>query len=227
MEQNKEDKDTAGGAAAIAVATTTELLEHILLLLDMKTLLLAQRVNRKFQSVINKSANLQKKLFFVHTSTKEAVELCGDTHNGRSILFMSNSYDGKCVLSALSLLNPLVAMEIENPYPNINLEGLNYRTGSKGDLIHGSWQRMQIAHGGQGLDLSVILYHPSGVPVMHDITARTLPGAQHELQRLLSLPHNAAITTKEVRLVVRGIRVESQYWKSECANATLILDMDF
>ena len=144
------------------MATTTELLEYILIHLDMKTLLLAQRVNRQFQSTINRNAKLQKKLFFVHASTKEAVELCGDTHNGHSILLNSTSYyseplKSKFVLSACSLLNPLVATETESGYPTIDLEGLKSRTGSKGDLVHGSWQRMHIAHGEERPELSIRL----------------------------------------------------------------------
>ncbi|KAK3630468.1 hypothetical protein LTR56_009482 [Elasticomyces elasticus] len=55
----------AGARDPVAmVLTTTELLEDILRRIDMKTLLLSQRVNRTFQATIEGSPSLQQKLFF-------------------------------------------------------------------------------------------------------------------------------------------------------------------
>ncbi|OQO10479.1 hypothetical protein B0A48_03776 [Cryoendolithus antarcticus] len=50
--------------AAVEVLTLPELLENILGHLDMKTLLLSQRVNTHFKLVIQSSKDLQEKLYF-------------------------------------------------------------------------------------------------------------------------------------------------------------------
>lgn len=50
--------------SALRVLNTAEPLEIILLQIDMRTLLLSQRVNRFFQSVIQGSSKLQQALFF-------------------------------------------------------------------------------------------------------------------------------------------------------------------
>jgi hypothetical protein len=56
-------------AACTAVLDTAELLEFILLELDTRTLLLAQRVDRQWHQVIRNSKSLQKKLFLLPTNT--------------------------------------------------------------------------------------------------------------------------------------------------------------
>ncbi|CAK4032770.1 hypothetical protein AC578_7593 [Lecanosticta acicola] len=56
-------------SAVTAVFDTTELLEAILSRVDTKTLLLAQRVEKRWQQVINNSKSLLKKLFFLPTNT--------------------------------------------------------------------------------------------------------------------------------------------------------------
>jgi len=50
--------------ASAKVLDITELLEHILLRTDFRTVLLAQRVNKPFRAATKGSIKLQKKLFF-------------------------------------------------------------------------------------------------------------------------------------------------------------------
>ncbi|KAK4624253.1 hypothetical protein CLAFUW4_06077 [Fulvia fulva] len=64
-------RDEKAASAIPAVFNTTELLEKILLRTDMKTLLLAQRVCRKWKAVIGASSTIQKKLFMVPVSNIE------------------------------------------------------------------------------------------------------------------------------------------------------------
>lgn len=52
-------------SAIPAVFDTTELLETVLVSVDIKTLLLAQRVCRKWKAVINANPSIQKKLFLL------------------------------------------------------------------------------------------------------------------------------------------------------------------
>ncbi|KAK5732907.1 hypothetical protein LTR17_010180 [Elasticomyces elasticus] len=61
--------------AANAVLSTTELLEMILVDVDTKTLLLGQRVNRKWQAVISENKQLQQKLFMRLATRSEAIAL--------------------------------------------------------------------------------------------------------------------------------------------------------
>nr|OQO30499.1 hypothetical protein B0A51_01728 [Rachicladosporium sp. CCFEE 5018] len=61
--------------ASTTVLTIPELLENILEHLDMKTLLLSQRVNQHFNSVIGSSKNLQEKLYLRH---KPSTHLAND-----------------------------------------------------------------------------------------------------------------------------------------------------
>lgn len=61
--------------AVPAVLQIVELLEQILLRLDMKTLLLAQRVHPQWKAVIAKSALLQKKLFLMPATRRELAKL--------------------------------------------------------------------------------------------------------------------------------------------------------
>ncbi|KAK6431672.1 hypothetical protein LTR95_012167 [Oleoguttula sp. CCFEE 5521] len=60
--------------AAAEVLALPELLENILGHLDMKTLLLSQRVNNQFKSVIRSSKHLQEKLYLRLKSSTDAVE---------------------------------------------------------------------------------------------------------------------------------------------------------
>lgn len=60
-------------SAGSLLVGTIELLEIILQHLDMKTLLLAQRVNRTWHDVISTNTYLQKKLFMVPSTLDEAI----------------------------------------------------------------------------------------------------------------------------------------------------------
>lgn len=64
-----------GSLAAHKVFGTVELLEKILVNLDMKTLLLSQRVNADFNTVITESSKCQKKLFFAPATRDEISSL--------------------------------------------------------------------------------------------------------------------------------------------------------
>lgn len=64
-------------SAAIKVLHTAELLEQILInVTDMKTLLLAQRVDKFWRDIISDTLTLQKKLFFKPAATDELASLC-------------------------------------------------------------------------------------------------------------------------------------------------------
>lgn len=72
--------------AVFAVLDTNELFEQILLGLDFKTLLLAQRVSRQWSSVISSSKLLQRKLFLLPATGEvlpklNLVEQCHDLEN--------------------------------------------------------------------------------------------------------------------------------------------------
>ncbi|KAK4902714.1 hypothetical protein LTR27_000653 [Elasticomyces elasticus] len=71
--RNKTKKVAA--MAFNAVFNTTELLEMILVSVDTKTLLLAQRVNRKWRAVISNNHQLQQKLFMRLATREEAIAL--------------------------------------------------------------------------------------------------------------------------------------------------------
>lgn len=61
--------------AADNVFNTNELLEMILLKVDIKTLLLSQRVDKTWRTIITGSKNLQKKLFFLPATRDELSRL--------------------------------------------------------------------------------------------------------------------------------------------------------
>lgn len=64
--ENEAGKDLVGIA---------ELLEQILVNVDMRTILLSQRVNKHWNNVISGSTKLQKKLFFIQPTIDDAVKL--------------------------------------------------------------------------------------------------------------------------------------------------------
>lgn len=58
-----------------AMFSIAEILESILISVDMKTILLSQRVNKFWHNVIGNSTKLQKKLFFLPATLEEAIDL--------------------------------------------------------------------------------------------------------------------------------------------------------
>lgn len=76
----------------------TEIHEAILINLDMKTLLLAQRVSRDWQKLIDTSPSLQKKLFMQPATAQEAIEL-GITQGNLNTFLEDDSF---------AALNPLL-----------------------------------------------------------------------------------------------------------------------
>ena len=61
--------------AGHALISTYELLEQILLSLPATSLLLSQRVNKQFASVITTSSRLQQKLFFTPNRPRDAAKM--------------------------------------------------------------------------------------------------------------------------------------------------------
>ena len=75
--QHIDDAETPkNGPATTAVIDTAELLLEILLRLNFTTLLLAQRVDRRFQQIITSSSSLQKKLFLSPATLEKTGSLC-------------------------------------------------------------------------------------------------------------------------------------------------------
>ncbi|KAK3691333.1 hypothetical protein LTR37_018694 [Vermiconidia calcicola] len=152
--------DTSTFVAAAAVWTTTELLENILLHIDTKTLLLAQRVNHRFNGVIRSSGQLQKKLFFSHATTEEAIKLFSMSSETEIPLFIPTAEEriSENIKPFLPLdprvLNPLL---FEAEARDHHVDSVRYGKTRSGELrsgghhkdqfIEGSWQRMYIAHG--------------------------------------------------------------------------------
>lgn len=139
-------KDFNETTAAQRVFETYELLEMILLYdaLDVKTVLLAQRVNRTFQHVIARSREVQVKLFY---RAKPVTE------------YPTHDIDAYGWLNAHGLLNPLLATERLDCLPhqiglhvrdNLAIETLclilqNSETLAKRDCGE-SWERMLVCH---------------------------------------------------------------------------------
>jgi hypothetical protein len=85
--------DAAIEAIRSAVFGTAELFEQILLQVDMKTLLLSQRVNTQWRDTITDSPALQKKLFFKPGTFGEAKEFVqADEHHGRIFITLTPEY---------------------------------------------------------------------------------------------------------------------------------------
>ena len=131
-------KAMPSGSAVIATALgTTELLEAILIRLDLRTLLLSQRVSQTFRDVIKGSVHLQKKLFFVPCVTnEEATALCMPSDD--SLVISDGENESMWVINELTLK-----------------EGLRFRYGwslQDGILPYtisarrskGSWERMYL-----------------------------------------------------------------------------------
>ncbi|KAK3691332.1 hypothetical protein LTR37_018693 [Vermiconidia calcicola] len=150
--------------ALAAVLATTELLEAVLLELDMKTLLLAQRVSQRFRDVIKASPTLQMKLFFRPATIKQAIKLC-DISSQSGVLFLKQNAANwaKPELSELCILNPLLFTNLraQQSNPRIDLEGLNAgRSKRGGGIVRSSWKRMYLAHGST-MEVTVIARLPN------------------------------------------------------------------
>ncbi|OQN95885.1 hypothetical protein B0A48_18170 [Cryoendolithus antarcticus] len=100
--------------AAIAVLDLPELLESVLIELDMKTLLLSQRVSKQWKASIDCSANLQDKLFFKLKDHRDedgvdAINTLLVKYSGRAPFFSSHHVPRTAPQSSLfdSLLEPV------------------------------------------------------------------------------------------------------------------------
>ena len=147
-----------------AVANTPELLEDILLRIDMRTLLLSQRVNKTFEATIAGSAKLRQKLFMhpIPANTKFlCTELqCRDITCDNYFNPLANSMPRSPPLRPHGHANPLFDKNVylhtnekrcyyhndayfrvsgTNSWPHMNL---GPRSGAKKDLVRASWRKM-------------------------------------------------------------------------------------
>lgn len=102
------DNEEDGRSAKDRTFGITEIHEAILIKLDMKTLLFAQRVSRDWQKLIDTSPSLQKKLFMQPATAAETIEL-GITHGDRNTFLNDDN--------TFVALNPLfIRMEWSTAY---------------------------------------------------------------------------------------------------------------
>ncbi|KAK3068746.1 hypothetical protein LTR53_013430 [Teratosphaeriaceae sp. CCFEE 6253] len=91
--------------AVNAVFSTTEMLEHILTLVNAKTALVSQRVSRHWQQVVIGSPPLQKKLYLQPVATfEEALRLTQAEDDGQLVVFHAKVGNAR----VHGLLNPLL-----------------------------------------------------------------------------------------------------------------------
>lgn len=98
-------------AAATATLDTGELLELILLNLDTRTLLLSQRVDRRWHYIIRHSKMLQKKLFLLPTNTFDEIlelGLLDAAKSERYNILDATSHRSKQFLEHIVILNDLL-----------------------------------------------------------------------------------------------------------------------
>ncbi|KAK5718420.1 hypothetical protein LTR15_008147 [Elasticomyces elasticus] len=136
-----------------AVSNTTELLEMILVGVDTKTLLLAQRVNRKWRAVISDNHQLQQKLFMRLATREEAIAL-GMVQPDARLLQVYNmdtesmdtveAVDSYATAERFVLLNPLAATDRRNVFFASRLATSSRRRDPE-DHKSESWQRMYAA----------------------------------------------------------------------------------
>lgn len=128
-------------AAATAVLDTAELLEFILLNLDTKTLLLAQRVDRRWHHVIRNSKHLQRKLFLMPTSSFDEILALGLLDGSRAEKYNildATSNRSKWLEQVVILNDLLFDTTREWKLRNVSFADPSRRTGK----FIPSWQRM-------------------------------------------------------------------------------------
>lgn len=128
--------------AATAVLETTEMLENIMRFLDMKTLLLSQRVDKRWQATIKGSIMLQKKLFMLPATLGDVFELemMGSRQDSQSLVLpdtrrkaVTSNYS-----SRYSVVNPLLFDSSKNENRPM------FRHSLESTAAEGSWRDMQI-----------------------------------------------------------------------------------
>lgn len=148
--------ETPSREGAHAVFFVPELLEKILLAVDMKTLLLSQRVNKFWNQTINNSTLLQKKLFFLPASLDEAINLTApyqlstlpktvDSNKLKESpwVWLEKEMSRKSPApSHVIVLNPMLFGHTTDRFRICNLRNLL----NKQHKVTGSWQRMRFAH---------------------------------------------------------------------------------
>jgi len=155
---------------AALVEGSGELLDAILLHANPKTLLLSQRVSKRWHARINQNAKLQKKLFFAPTTFVEAMALQIDNEQVQPIIsgrgetwgsllppdflkILSNpkaSVDElKHALSNVSMIIPLLPWKIETSHRlSLNLSAFPFDTVAvdpNRPRITPSWMRMYLS----------------------------------------------------------------------------------
>ncbi|KAK3624913.1 hypothetical protein LTR56_020727 [Elasticomyces elasticus] len=146
--RNKTKK--AAATAFNAVFNTTELLEMVLVGIDTKTLLLAQRVNRKWRAVISDNHQLQQKLFMRLATREEAIALGMVQADARLLQVDNMDTDPMNTVEAIEayatadwfvLLNPLAADDRRDIFFAARL-ATGSREREAEDHKSQSWQRM-------------------------------------------------------------------------------------
>lgn len=135
-------EDAACFEAATGVLETTELLENIMRFLDMKTLLLSQRVDKRWRTTIKDSIMLQKKLFMRPAALEDIVDLdLTETRQEGELLALQDlqrtEINGKHS-SQFSIVNPLLFDFVKTR------NGQLLRHCLKNTAVEGSWRNMQI-----------------------------------------------------------------------------------
>lgn len=140
MSSRKMHQDARMSASEAAFAIL-ELLRETLLRLDIRSLLLVQRVNRSFQSIINQDLHLRQKLFFAPTSYCQALDL---VYPQDMIYFRAIKGDN---LMVNRLLCPRQCSDrflvTEDNHVSINLANLR-ETNSRSADFEGSWRLMYV-----------------------------------------------------------------------------------
>ncbi|KAI5360605.1 Putative F-box-like domain superfamily protein [Septoria linicola] len=135
-------------AAATATLDTGELLELILLNLDTRTLLLSQRVDRRWHYIIRHSKMLQKKLFLLPTNTFDEIlelGLLDASKSERYNILDATSHRSKQFLEQVVILNDLLFDTTrEWKLRNVAFADPEARQGTDSRVMRfiPSWQRM-------------------------------------------------------------------------------------
>lgn len=135
-------EEAASFEAATAVLETTEMLEHIMRFLDMKTLLLSQRVDRRWKATIKGSIMLQKKLFMRPATLEDVLELAViESRQEDELLVLRDHWRTAATdkgSSWYSVVNPLLFDSVDVG------RGQIFKHSPKWTAVDGSWRNMQI-----------------------------------------------------------------------------------
>ncbi|KAK3641445.1 hypothetical protein LTR56_011258 [Elasticomyces elasticus] len=184
--------------AANAVLSTTELLEMILVDVDTKTLLLGQRVNRKWQAVISENKQLQQKLFMRRATRSEAIAL-GMVQPPAGLLKVESmdidQIDGASEVALYAttedilLINPLSTYDCDDMFFGARLATCSHARQGQSYQSE-SWQRM---------------YATMPPPPRIDIRASLKKGPGHSFGTGVNYTMNGAATLGQIMAWVEAI----------------------